>query len=316
MNSPRQATPARLASALRSSMPRAPAPRLLRPVLAALLAGATAATTLPARADAGAALRQRHEELRPALSGSPFGRPLVLSSVDSASRPQGEVHAVIRHPFGRVAEAMQRPEAWCEVMMLQTNIKRCGSTRDGLRVAIARRHDQPAESAYQVDFALRVRDAGSTHLLVEIAADAGPLGTSDYRLSFEAVPLDAGQSFVRMSYGYSAGVAARLASQAYLSTSGRDKVGFSIVGRDDGGRPVLVGGSRGVAERNTMRYYLALEAVLASLALPPGQRAERRLRDWHAAVERHPRQLHEMSREDYLAMKRRELQASGGERQG
>ena len=87
-------------------------------------------------------------------------------------------------------------------------------------------------------------------------------------------------------------------------------MGFSVPGKDDAGRPVLVGGNRGVAERNTMRYYLALERVLAAQALPPEQRAEHRLRDWHAAIERHPRQLLEMSREDYLAMKRRELQAS------
>ena len=261
----------------------------------------------------GAALRQRHEELRAALANSPFGRPLVLSSSDSASRPQGEVHAVLRQPFSRVVEALQRPEAWCELMMLQTNIKRCsvdGGAAPRLHVAIARRHDQPVEQAYQVDFVQRVQDASAQHLLVEISAAAGPLGTSDYRLVLEAVPLDGGgQTFARMSYGYSAGVAARLAAQAYLSTSGRDKVGFSVAGRDEVGQPVLVGGSRGVAERNTMRYYLALEATLAAQALPAEQRAERRLRDWYAAVDRYPRQLREMSREDYLAMKRRELQA-------
>jgi hypothetical protein len=288
-----------------------PLSRLLaRPALAAVLAAASfMAAPLAAAAD-GAALHQRHVELRSALANSPFGRPLVLSSSDSTSRPQGEVHAVLRHPFSRVAEALQRPEAWCELMMLQTNIKRCNAGGEGLQVAIARRHDQPVDAAYQVEFAHKVRDANAQHLLVEIEAGSGPLGTTDYKLGFEAVPLDAGTTFVRMSYGYSAGVAARLASQAYLSTAGRDKVGFSVVGQDDAGRPVLVGGSRGVAERNTMRYYLALEAVLAAMALPPEQRAERRLRDWHAAVERYPRQLREMSREDYLAMKRRELQAS------
>jgi hypothetical protein len=291
---------------LRSLLPR----WITRPALTLALAAA-ACVSGPALAAApdGAALHQRHDELRAALANSPFGRPLVLSSSDSASRPQGEVHAVVKQPFNRVAEALQRPETWCEVMMLQTNIKRCSTGGgDVLHVAIARRHDQPVEDAFQVDLVHKVRDASAQHLLVELGAGAGPVGTSDYKLDFEAVPVDAGTTFVRMSYGYSAGMAARLASQAYLSTSGRDKVGFSVVGRDDAGRPVLVGGSRGVAERNTMRYYLALESVLASLALPADQRAERRLRDWYAAVERYPRQLHEMSRDEYLAMKRRELQ--------
>ena len=283
---------------------------LARSALALALVAATGvAAPALAAAPEGAALHQRHGELRSALANSPFGRPLVLSSSDSASRPQGEVHAVLKQPFNRLSESLQRPEAWCEVMLLQTNIKRCdASGGEVLRVAIARRHDQAVEDAFQVDFVHKVRDASAQHLLVETAASAGPLGTSDYKLVFEAVPLETGATFVRMSYGYAAGMVARLAAQAYLSTSGRDKVGFSVVGKDEAGRPVLVGGSRGVAERNTMRYYLALESVLASMALPPGQRAERRLRDWYAAVERYPRQLHEMSRDDYLAMKRRELQ--------
>lgn len=282
-----------------------------RSTVASVLVAAAAFSALPAAAadGDGTALQQRHGELRSALASSPFGRPLVLSSSDSASRPQGEVHAVLKHPFSRVSEALQKPEAWCELMMLQTNIKRCTESKDGLRVAIARRHDQTAEQAYQVDFAHSVRDASAGHLLVDIVAGAGPVGTSDYKLSFEAVPLGEGQTFVRMSYAYSAGMAARLASQAYLSTAGRDKVGFSVVGRDEAGKPLLVGGSRGVAERNTMRYYLALEAVLNAQSLPADQRADRRLRDWHAAVERYPQQLHEMSRDEYLAMKRRELQA-------
>jgi hypothetical protein len=63
-----------------------------------------------------------------------------------------------------------------------------------------------------------------------------------------------------------------------------------------------------VVERNTMRYYLAIGAYLDSLSLPPQQRIERRLRDWFAATERYPRQLHEISQDEYLVMKRREIE--------
>ena len=35
---------------------------------------------------------------------------------------------------------------------------------------------------------------------------------------------------------------------------------------------------------------------------------ERRLREWYAGTERYPVQLHEMDREAYLAMKRKEIQ--------
>jgi hypothetical protein len=55
-----------------------------------------------------------------------------------------------------------------------------------------------------------------------------------------------------------------------------------------------------------MRYYLAIEAYLESLAAPPGERLDRRLRDWYAAITRYP-QLHEpVGRDEYVEMKRRE----------
>jgi hypothetical protein len=98
-----------------------------------------------------------------------------------------------------------------------------------------------------------------------------------------------------------------MAMQGYLSTVGSGKVGFSVVDRR-GGQPVYVDNVRGVIERNTMRYYLAIDAYLGSLSAPPQERQERRLRDWFAATERYPRQLHEIDQADYLAMKRKEIQ--------
>jgi hypothetical protein len=63
---------------------------------------------------------------------------------------------------------------------------------------------------------------------------------------------------------------------------------------------------RGLLERNTVRYYLAIDAYLDALALPPAQQLERRLLDWFAATERHPVQLRELDWETYLQMKRLE----------
>ena len=97
--------------------------------------------------------------------------------------------------------------------------------------------------------------------------------------------------------------------QAYLATAGASKVGFTTIEED--GKPHLVGGMRGVMERNTMRYFLAIEAYLQSLATPPQGRAERRFEAWFDATERFARQLHEMSREQYLSMKRREQRLAG-----
>ena len=275
------------------------------PLLPLLTAGAALLLGWgPALAQSGDALLAKHQSLKPALAGSPFQRPLVLQSDNARpAAPQGDVYAVVDHPYATVKQALQRPASWCDVLMLQHNVKRCVPNGNALQVAIGRKHDQPVEDAFQVDFHYALRASGSDHLSVQLAADAGPLGTRNYRLGFQAVPIDAGHTFVHMNYAYEAGMAARVATDAYLATSGRDKVGFSK-GADGG----FVGGVQGVAERNTMRYFLAIEAYLDSLSAPAGQRAEKRLRDWFAATERHPRQLREMDETEYLTMKRRELQ--------
>jgi hypothetical protein len=94
--------------------------------------------------------------------------------------------------------------------------------------------------------------------------------------------------------------------QAYLATIGRNKVGFTVVSTQPDGRILHIGGMRGVVERNTMRYYLAIEAFLGALSAPPQARLEKRLHDWFAAIERYPRQLHELEQSEYLDMKRKE----------
>lgn len=286
-------------------------------LLVGLLTGLTLGGVLlllnPSRASAAAsragALEARHQSLQQQLDTSAFGRPVVLQSSDSDERPQGDVYAVVRYPFAAVKTALGRPAAWCDVMMMQTNVKRCEADPQGkaLSAGFVRKSEQTAADAQMIEFQLAADTAAADYLALKMSADRGPLGTSDYSLAIEAAPLDAQRTFVHMSYAYSNGLPARLATNAYLATSGRDKVGFSVVGHDQAGHPTYVAGMRGIAERNTMRYYLAMEALLAAAALPAAQQPERRLEHWAAAVERYPRQLKEMERADYLALKRRDL---------
>lgn len=275
-------------------------------------AAALTSMLLVATAQAGSAadLRATHARLATQLAASPFQRPLLLESNRSTTEPGGEVHAVLEQPFATVSAALRKGDTWCDVLTLQTNVRRCEVSGDAaaptLTVAVVRRFDQPVDQAYPLSFRQTVTAATPEFLSVQLRAAVGPLGTSDYRLALEAAPLDADRSIVRMRYGYTHGLAARLATDAYLATSGRDKVGFSVVGQDAAGAPVYVGGLRGVAERNTMRYYLAIEAVLDSLTAPAALRAEQRQRRWFASIERHPRQLREMALPDYLALKRQD----------
>ena len=221
------------------------------------------------------------------------------------------MYAVVAQPFSLVGPALLGMEQWCDVMMLHLNVKTCRGMGNGgastLRLAVGRKFDQPLGSAFQIDFAYSVVANQADYLQVTLAAAAGPLDTKDYRIGFEATPLDATTTFLHLSYAYAYGMAARMAMSAYLATIGHDKVGFSIVSYRGDGVPVYLADMRGAVERNTMRYFLAIEAYLGALALPVAQRPEQRLRDWFDAIERYPRQLHELSREDYLTMKHREF---------
>ncbi|MEN3297148.1 MAG: hypothetical protein V7642_6401, partial [Burkholderiales bacterium] len=82
--------------------------------------------------------------------------------------------------------------------------------------------------------------------------------------------------------------------------------GFTVTGKQADGQPDYVGGMRGVVERNTMRYYLAIDTFLGASRAAPAARLEKRLQGWFTAVEQYPRQLHEMDRPDYLEMKHAE----------
>ena len=274
----------------------------------------------PALAQDAAALRAKHDSLREKLASNPFQRPLVLESTQNSGDLKGEVYAVVEQPFSVVGPALQGMEQWCELLILHLNVKGCSSAgkppAEVLSLVVGRKFDQPLEDGHKVDFVYSAPAATADYLRVQMAAESGPMSTRNYRLALEAVPLDANRSFLHMSYAYAYGTAARFAMSAYLATAGRDKVGFSVVGKTEDGKPLYIDGVRGVVERNTMRYYLAIEAYLGSLSVPPGEQQEKRLRDWFALTERHAQQLHELDRDEYLTMKRNELkrQRSGAAR--
>ena len=287
-------------------------PRLMNTavLLLSLLFTALAA---PARAEDGAPLRARYETLRARLEASDFKRPLYLESREGKQDLSGEIYAVIDEPYALVRPALQEAGSWCEILVLHMNVKYCRSAAAGSRLAvgIGRKYKQPDDHAYAIEFRFRPLLAGAAYLRVALEADAGPFGTHDYRIALEAVPLDAGRTFLHFSYAQGYGFAARLAMEAYLHTLGRDKVGFTVVARGRNGAPVYVDGVRGVVERNAMRYFLAVDAYLDSLRVPPSQRVEKRLQYWYAQTERYPAQLHELEADQYFAMKRRELARQG-----
>ena len=256
-----------------------------------------------------AALQARHGALRGKLTSNQFGRPLYIESSQRAGTLQGDIYARFEQPYAVLGPALQGSAHWCDILILHPNVKSCRSVAgDRLRIDVGRNFEQPLADAYAFEFRYQVVMATDDYLHLALNAERGPLGTSGYRMVVEVVALDAQRSFLHMSYSYAYGLAARLAMQGYLATAGRDRVGFTIVGRQADGQPIHVGGMRAVVERNTMRYYLAIEAYLGALSVPPAQRQERRMQLWHASARRYPLQLQESASGAYLEMKRREIQ--------
>jgi len=277
---------------------------MTRPTFSRWLAalGAACLLALPAvqaHADAGA-LRAKYGELRDELRNNSFQRQLYIDSTESASALQGDVYAVLDHPFDKVKDSLQDANAWCDIMLLPFNTKYCHASDGGLAVRIGRKYNQPVEQAYKIDFRFQNAAAGSDYLESRLNAAQGPVGTRDYRIRAEAIPLDGGKTFMHLSYSYGYGTAGKIAMGAYLSTAGASKIGFS----QTQGQPTT--GVRGAIERNAMRYYLAIDAYLDSLAVPEAQRVDRRINTWFNSVERYPKQLHEMDRATYVQMKRQE----------
>ena len=264
-----------------------------------------------ADANSAASLLTKYGALHDQLSRNQFQRPLFLDSSELSGVVKGDIYALTNYPFATVDAALNGPDHWCDILILHLNIKYCrasaASQGSVLKVNIGTKHDEPLDESYRVDFAYRVAARAPNYLQVRLNADEGPLSTRDYRIMLEAVPLEGGQAFIHLSYSYAYGLVGRLAMQAYLSTIGRGKIGFTAAGKQSDGQPLYIGGTRGAVERNTMRYYLAIEAFLGALSAPPQAQLEKRLRDWFAATERYPRQLHEMEQSEYLAMKRQEI---------
>jgi len=280
-------------------------------VLSACACAATAAGPEP-DTDPASALQARYAALSGQLAQNLFPQPLHVESKEGPGASEGEVYAVVDYPIATVAEAFSSPESWCDALILHPNVKYCRPvSRDGrtvLSTAIGRKFDQPLGSAHRLEFTFGIAASRPDYVDVELKARRGPLGTANYRISLEAVGLEDGRTFIHLRYSYTYGFAGRLAMKMYLSSSGRDKVGFTVVGDPDDPQPKFIGGVRGAIERNTMRYYLAIDAYLGALATPADGRFEQSLERWFNATELYPRQLREIDREAYFAMKRSEYQ--------
>jgi hypothetical protein len=280
--------------------------------LAALVALSCFGTSVTAAdSESASALRDKYVLLKAPLKQNAFQRPLVLLSSETAQGMRGDIYAKMVFPFAAVSAALKNPDQWCEVMILHINTKYCHAELEpagaALTVNIGTKTPQELAQASRVKFNFRLREETPEYFEVLLDAKNGPLGTSDYRIRMEAVSLPKNKTFLHLTYSYSANLGAKLAMQAYLATVGAEKVGFTVVSTSADGKPVLVDGVRGLVERNTMRYYLAIDSFMQARQAPATSQLDQRLNAWFTGVENYPLQLHEMDLRAYLEMKHAEV---------
>jgi hypothetical protein len=244
------------------------------------------------------------------LERNSFGFPLFLESFEQNDRVNVDVYGIFDYPFSSVVSALKVPANWCDIVSLHPNVKACTFRElPGawlLTFYIGRKVYQPPELTRQVIYHCRSVDQQQGYLDIILSADAGPFGTKDHRMRFEALSLDGGRTFVHVSYAYSDSVVLHLAEKVYFATLGWGKLGFTVTGTDRNGKPVYIGGPRGAVERNAVRYYFAIQAFMNTLRYPEESRFSMTTSEWYDLTNRYRKQLFEMDKKDYLTFKTKE----------
>ncbi|MGD0283242.1 MAG: hypothetical protein ABSB95_12875 [Dissulfurispiraceae bacterium] len=244
------------------------------------------------------------------LETNSFGFPLFLESIERDDRVHVDVYGIFDFPFISVVNVLKVPANWCDIVSLHPNVKACTYRQlPGdwlLTFYIGRKVYEPPEDAHQVIYHYRNVEQRQGYLDVTLSADAGPFGTNDHRMRFEALPLDGRRTFVHVSYEYSDSVVLRLAEKLYFATLGWGKVGFTVTGTNSNGKPIYIGGPRGAIERNAVRYYFAIQSFLNALRYPEENRFSMKLSEWYDLTSVYRKQLFDLDKKDYLTFKAKE----------
>lgn len=270
-------------------------------LLLLLLSAATAWGEVP--------LLERYHALKSASVATLPGSSITLTSSEHDGLLQAEATSILSHPFGTVAAALTATQNWCQFMPLHFNIKACihesSQGRQMVTLYSGRKTYQSPEQSHPLVYQVERFQLQQGHFVLSLYAPSGPAGTRDYRIEVNAMEVPEG-TVLHIRSSYQPSMTSSLLTRTYLSTLGRDKIGFSR--SEEAGKPGYVQGVRGVIERNVMRYHLAIETYLRTTTLPENARREAALKGWFKQNERYPEQLHEMTEGEYLAIKRREWQ--------
>jgi len=195
------------------------------------------------------------------------------------------------------------PTNWCNIVLTHLNVRACTYKKVNdtwlLNIYNVNKSSEPLEDAYHMKFEYIVSALQPVYFGIALTAHDGPFHTKDHQFGLEAMPLEKDMTFVhfRYSFGYSA------FGYFLMKIFVGGRTGFSIIGTDNDGNPVYVGGMRGLVERDVVYYYLAILSYLDTLKAPADQRFDMQIGQWYDLTACFPKQLFEMKKEDYFKYK-------------
>jgi hypothetical protein len=279
-------------------------------VAAAILFSACSASAFEKPRQGEDILLDTYHRIEAKLERNSFGLPLFLESSERQDRVKVDVYGIFDYPFSSVVNVLKVPANWCDIVSLHPNVKACTYRELPdtwlLTFYIGRKVYLPPEDTRHVIYRYRNVNQQPGHLDITLSADAGPFGTKDHRMRFEALPLDGRRTFVHVNYEYSDSAALRFTETVYFATFGWGKIGFTVTGTDRNGKPVYIGGPRGAIERNAVRYYLAIQSFMNTLRYPEESRLCMRISEWYDLADRYRKQLFDLDKKDYLSFKTKE----------
>jgi len=172
--------------------------------LAATMLAAVSGAQSNDTAGAAAALRARHDTLRPQLIDNAFQRPLYLSSSKSGDHVEGDAYAELDQPFAAFAPAFKSAVRVCDVPFLHLNMRSCqGSPARGRCAGAHRRPQAQCRTGHGLSHGVLAAHRGRrARPPARLAGrQLGPVRDPGLpRVVIEAIALDGKRSFVHCRY--------------------------------------------------------------------------------------------------------------------
>lgn len=275
------------------------------------VAGAADADTLWGAPDGKQEIIKKFKSLLPEINNNKDH--FVIGAKVSDGNAAGEVYGVLPYPMHSLATVLTSTKHWCNATIIHINIKACTTNHPAkgspvVTLYVGDEDYTEPELAEKIQYRFKVHTNNSDYIHITLSANTGPIDTGSSSIDIKAVKLDDKNSLVSLDYSMYIGTFTRALLKTYLSTLGRNKVGFTETDDSTALTPKYIGGIPGVMERNTMRYYFAFDAYLATLQEPENNQFPAALNHWFNYTEKYKKQLYEIDRLEYIKRKNKEKQ--------